>query len=52
MFNIGYAEEIFYASKMNIYPANTTRISENINSGTLTGNGPYAGMSEKLLFLK
>ena len=32
MFNIGYAEEIYYASKMNIYPANTTRILENINS--------------------
>ena len=32
MFNIGYAEEIFYASKMNIYPANVSRISDNINS--------------------
>ena len=32
MFNIGYAEEIYYASKMNIYPANTTRILENIYS--------------------
>ena len=32
MFNIGYAEEIFYASKMNIYPANVSRISNNINS--------------------
>ena len=31
MFNIGYAEEIFYASKMNIYPANISRISDNIN---------------------
>ncbi len=32
MFNIGYAEEIFYGSKMNIYPTNVSRISENINS--------------------
>ena len=32
MFNIGYAEEIFYGSKMNIYPTNVSRISNNINS--------------------
>lgn len=32
MFNIGYAEEIFYGSKMNIYPTNVSRISDNINS--------------------
>ena len=32
MFNIGYAEEIFYGSKMNIYPTNVSRISVNINS--------------------
>ena len=39
MFNIGYAEEIFYASKMNIYPANTTRILENINSDNVDLDG-------------
>ena len=39
MFNIGYAEEIFYASKMNIYPANTTRILENINSDNIDLDG-------------
>ncbi len=39
MFNIGYAEEIFYASKMNIYPANITRILENINSDNLDLDG-------------
>lgn len=31
MFNIGYAEEIYYASKMNIYPTNVSRIVDNIN---------------------
>ena len=31
MFNIGYAEEIYYASKMNIYPTNVSRINDNIN---------------------
>ena len=35
MFNIGYAEEIYYASKMNIYPANVSRINENINSNNI-----------------
>jgi hypothetical protein len=35
MFNIGYAEEIFYASKMNIYPANISRISNNISAGNI-----------------
>ena len=35
MFNIGYAEEIFYASKMNIYPANISRISDNINAANI-----------------
>jgi hypothetical protein len=39
MFNIGYAEEIYYASKMNIYPANTTRILENINSDNVDLDG-------------
>lgn len=39
MFNIGYAEQIFYASKMNIYPANITRISENINSDNIDLDG-------------
>ena len=31
MFNIGYAEEIYYASKMDIYPTNVSRINDNIN---------------------
>ena len=31
MFNIGYAEEIYYASKMNIYPTNVSRIVDNIS---------------------
>ena len=31
MFNIGHAEEIYYASKMNIYPTNVSRINDNIN---------------------
>ena len=35
MFNIGYAEEIYYASKMNIYPANVSRIIENINTNNI-----------------
>ena len=39
MFNIGYAEEIYYASKMNIYPANTTRILENIYSDNVDLDG-------------
>ena len=39
MFNIGYAEEIFYASKMNIYPANITRIAQNINSDNVDLDG-------------
>ena len=39
MFNIGYAEEIFYASKMNIYPANITRINQNINSDNVDLDG-------------
>ena len=30
MFNIGYAEEIFYVRKMNIYPTNTITIENNI----------------------
>ena len=34
MFNIGYAEEIYYASKMNIYPTNVSRIQDNINGGS------------------
>ena len=34
MFNIGYAEEIYYASKMNIYPTNFSRINDNINGGS------------------
>ena len=39
MFNIGYAEEIFYASKMNIYPANISRILQNINSENVDLDG-------------
>ena len=39
MFNIGYAEEIFYASKMNIYPANITRITQNIYSENVDLDG-------------
>ena len=34
MFNIGFAEEIYYASKMNIYPTNVSRINDNINGGS------------------
>ncbi len=34
MINIGKAEEIYYNSKMNIYPVNTNRINSNITSGT------------------
>tara|TARA_B100001250_G_scaffold213844_1_gene183429 strand:- start:12464 stop:13567 length:1104 start_codon:yes stop_codon:yes gene_type:complete len=32
MFNIGKAEELYYNSKMNIYPSNTARIESNISS--------------------
>ena len=32
MFNIGKAEEIYYSSKMNVYPANISRIKSNIDS--------------------
>ena len=32
MFNIGIAEEIYFMQKMNIYPANITRIQNNLNS--------------------
>ena len=32
MFNIGLAEEIYFMQKMNIYPANVTRIQNNLNS--------------------
>ena len=30
MFNIGKAEEMYYSSKMNVYPANISRIKPNI----------------------
>ena len=33
MFNIGKAEEIYYSSKVNIYPVNTARVESNITSG-------------------
>ena len=38
MINIGKAEEIYYNSKMNIYPVNTARVSANISSGTYDFN--------------
>ena len=41
MFNIGYAEEIYYVSKMNIYPANVTRIISNISAQDIDMNNPY-----------
>jgi len=41
MFNIGYSEEIYYVSKMNIYPANVTRILSNIESQDADMNNPY-----------
>ena len=34
MFNIGKAEEIYYSSKMNIYPVNTARVESNVSSGS------------------
>ena len=42
MFNIGYAEEIFYARKMNIYPTNTITIENNIQDQAYDlDNDPY-----------
>ena len=42
MFNIGYAEEIYYINKMNIYPTNTITIENNIeNKGYDFDNDPY-----------
>ena len=38
MINIGKAEEIYYNSKMNVYPVNTARVSSNIASGTYDFN--------------
>ena len=38
MINIGKAEEIYYNSKMNVYPVNTARVSANISSGTYDFN--------------
>ena len=35
MFNIGLAEEIYFMQKMNIYPANVTRIQNNLNSDNI-----------------
>ena len=35
MFNIGLAEEIYFMQKMNIYPANVTRIQNNMNSDNI-----------------
>ena len=42
MFNIGYAEEIFYARKMNIYPTNIITIENNIQDQVYDlDNDPY-----------
>ena len=42
MFNIGYAEEIFYVRKMNIYPTNTITIENNIQDQVYDlDNDPY-----------
>ncbi len=42
MFNIGYAEEIFYARKMNIYPTNNITIENNIQDQEYDlDNDPY-----------
>ncbi len=38
MINIGKAEEIYYNSKMNVYPVNTARVTANITSGTYDFN--------------
>ena len=38
MINIGKAEEIYYNSKMNVYPVNTARVTSNISSGTYDFN--------------
>ena len=38
MINIGKAEEIYYNSKMNVYPVNTRRVTANITSGTYDFN--------------
>ena len=38
MINIGKAEEIYYNSKMNVYPVNTARVTANISTGTYDFN--------------
>ena len=38
MINIGKAEEIYYNSKMNVYPVNTARVTSNISSGSYDFN--------------
>ena len=38
MINIGKAEEIYYNSKMNVYPVNVARVTANISSGTYDFN--------------
>ena len=38
MINIGKAEEIYYNSKMNVYPVNTARVISNISSGSYDFN--------------
>ena len=38
MINIGKAEEIYYNSKMNVYPVNTSRVISNISSGSYDFN--------------
>ncbi|MBJ23195.1 MAG: peptidase M75 superfamily protein [Euryarchaeota archaeon] len=34
MFNIGKAEEIYFRSKMNVYPVSTARVESNVSTGT------------------
>ena len=34
MFNIGKAEEIYFRSKMNVYPVSTARVESNVSSGS------------------
>jgi len=43
MFNIGPAEQSFYYQKMNVYPANISKITELIGSGDFTNlnNSPF-----------
>ena len=40
MFNIGKAEEIYFSSTMNVYPANESRIESNVLSGEYDLSNP------------